>query len=62
MKKTELIDLIRRHDKILNEAFPFFQPESENPKNKPHLIEIQETRSKFIRSFNAYSSDYTISN
>lgn len=57
--------LIRRHDKILNEAFPFkdsfFQSESENPKNKLHLLEIQETRSKFIRSFNAYSSDYTIS-
>lgn len=65
MKKTELIEVIRRHDIILNEAFPFedsfFQSESENPKNKPHLLEIQETRSKFIRNFNAYSSDFTIS-
>ena len=65
MKKTGLIEAIRRYDEILNQAFPFedsfFQPyELENPSDNNNIIEIQEPRSRFIGRFNAYLSDYTI--
>ncbi|CAH0391289.1 unnamed protein product [Bemisia tabaci] len=67
MKKSDLVDAIKNVDRIINAAFnfddSFFEPEIENPssRNDTQLIEITESRSRFIQKYQAYSCDYTIS-
>ena len=52
-------------NKPLGHIFPFedsfYEPESEKPQNIINLIEIKEIKSRFVKKYKAYSSDYTIS-